>query len=91
MVAIDRKTFFEKYLHLCSQNSLKRLNSKAHKKFVKGVDKERWAGYISKAAEGNGDAETTKVAPRANFFYPEPRQLYSLKAYSTSLISLTRL
>jgi hypothetical protein len=39
------------------------------------------SGYINKAVEGNSDTETAKAALRANYLHPEPRQLYSLKAY----------
>jgi hypothetical protein len=32
----------------------------------KGIDKDIWLGYISKAVEGNSDTETARAAPGAN-------------------------
>ena len=47
--------------------------------------------YISKAVKRNSGTEAAKATPRANYLHPEPRQLYSLKAYTTSLRLLTQL
>ena len=58
---------------------------------VKSLTEPNPSSYISKAVEDNSDAESAKAAPRASYLHLEPRQLYSLKAYTTSLNSLTRL